>query len=575
MKSIRLQKAASAATHKGSTALKTIIILLLVLALVPATLLRPATPVSAFSSGWMNPYWVSESGSGVAWSYTTVSHAAYCAAGYYVFGHWVCTDQRDAWTEYIYSVNNVTASDNQYATVILNSGQTSTYIMAKYFNFNIPASATITGIVVDIERQGDGCSGTAVMSDNEVKIIDSSGSIVGNNKATTTRYSFYGDVTESHGGTTDLWGLALSPSDVNNPNFGVAVSVKNTQDPRWWCQVSARIDHINMTVYYSLPSAMTVSSASGTLGGTVSLTATMSPAVSGESVNFSLNGVLKGSAATNSAGVATLSGVSISGISAGIYSNYIAANFSGDANYSASNGMAQLTVNNPTPTTTDISPNAKNLSDAGFTLTVNGTNFMNGAVVYLNGAARTTTFISSTRLTAYIPDSDLTRASSKTITVANPSPCASVSNAQTLTVNKPPWLDVVVITGEVHATIDVTAPANFSMTLIPGAACTSAAQSVTVKCNKAGWTLAVSDEKSTNKSYMVNGSTALTNAFTVAGGDLSGYQPLTSPRYLENGSSGAGVGITTINGITFQQTPSWNDPAGDYTITVTFTGTTN
>lgn len=153
------------------------------------------------------------------------------------------------------------------------------------------------------------------------------------------------------------------------------------------------------------------------------------------------------------------------------------------------------------------------------------------------------------------------------------SPAVVTTKALSITIDKIPWLDTVTITGTVHAVIDVTAPADFSMTLTPGVTCTSAAQSVTVKCNKAGWTLAVSG---TNGGYMNNPSYGnLTNPLYLAGRDISDYQPLTSPRYLENGSSGAGVGTTTISGITFQQTPTWSDPAGDYTITITFTGTTN
>ncbi len=63
----------------------------------------------------------------------------------------------------------------------------------------------------------------------------------------------------------------------------------------------------------------------------------------------------------------------------------------------------------PLPTTTSISPTSKTVGDAAFTLTVNGTNFVSGvSVVRLDGADRTTTFVSSTQLTATIPASDLT-----------------------------------------------------------------------------------------------------------------------------------------------------------------------
>jgi hypothetical protein len=94
-----------------------------------------------------------------------------------------------------------------------------------------------------------------------------------------------------------------------------------------------------------------------------------------------------------------------------------------------------LTVNNLVPTTTSIAPASKNVGDAGFTLTVNGTNFVSTSVVNFNGSARTTTFGSATQLTATIPATDLTTGGTFNITVTNPAPGGGTSNAQTLTAN--------------------------------------------------------------------------------------------------------------------------------------------
>ena len=63
-----------------------------------------------------------------------------------------------------------------------------------------------------------------------------------------------------------------------------------------------------------------------------------------------------------------------------------------------------FTVNaNPVPTTTSISPNTTDVGSGAFTLTVDGTNFVGNSVVRVNGVARTTTFVSSTQLTASSP----------------------------------------------------------------------------------------------------------------------------------------------------------------------------
>ena len=58
-------------------------------------------------------------------------------------------------------------------------------------------------------------------------------------------------------------------------------------------------------------------------------------------------------------------------------------------------------------------------SPSGFTLTVNGTNFLNSSVVDWNGSPRATTFVSSTQLTAAIQAPDIATAGTASITVSN------------------------------------------------------------------------------------------------------------------------------------------------------------
>ena len=78
------------------------------------------------------------------------------------------------------------------------------------------------------------------------------------------------------------------------------------------------------------------------------------------------------------------------------------------------------TGGNPVPTVTSLSPSTAYVNSAGFTLTVNGTNFVSGALVYWNNVALTTTYVSSTKLTALVPASDLTSTNSAWVSVANP-----------------------------------------------------------------------------------------------------------------------------------------------------------
>jgi uncharacterized protein (TIGR03437 family) len=96
-----------------------------------------------------------------------------------------------------------------------------------------------------------------------------------------------------------------------------------------------------------------------------------------------------------------------------------------------------FTVNNPVPALTALSQDAVTAGGAGFTLTVTGTNFVNGSVVRWNGSERPTSFASSTQLTAAIAAADIATAGTAAVTVFNPAPGGGASNARTFTVNNP------------------------------------------------------------------------------------------------------------------------------------------
>jgi hypothetical protein len=92
---------------------------------------------------------------------------------------------------------------------------------------------------------------------------------------------------------------------------------------------------------------------------------------------------------------------------------------------------------NPVPTVITLSPTNVIAGSGAFTLTVNGTNFLNTSVVNFGGAARTTTFVSATQVTAAILAGDVASAGTPAVTVTNPAPGGGTSNAVTFTVNNP------------------------------------------------------------------------------------------------------------------------------------------
>lgn len=95
------------------------------------------------------------------------------------------------------------------------------------------------------------------------------------------------------------------------------------------------------------------------------------------------------------------------------------------------------TVYNPVPSLASLSPAKAGAGGAAFTLTVTGSNFVNGAVVQWNGANLATTFGSSSQLTAQVPAANITAVGGFAITVFNPAPGGGLSNSLTFSVVNP------------------------------------------------------------------------------------------------------------------------------------------
>lgn len=142
-------------------------------------------------------------------------------------------------------------SDNLYATATaLAIGDKTNYLRFTNFGFSIPTTATICGVLVQIEKKSSGIILERIV-DESVRIIKG-GSIVGSDYSDTGTDWASSDFTSSYGGSSDLWGTTWTPSDINASDFGVALSADLI-----FISVlpTAQVDHAQMTVYYdnSLP----------------------------------------------------------------------------------------------------------------------------------------------------------------------------------------------------------------------------------------------------------------------------------------------------------------------------------
>jgi len=85
------------------------------------------------------------------------------------------------------------------------------------------------------------------------------------------------------------------------------------------------------------------------------------------------------------------------------------------------NKIGRVSFSNNTPTITSLNPSTAAAGGPAFALTVNGTNFSSGATVQWNGTALTTSFVSSTQLTATVPASLIASAGTAVVAVGSAS----------------------------------------------------------------------------------------------------------------------------------------------------------
>lgn len=118
-----------------------------------------------------------------------------------------------------------------------NAAASSQYLVARNFGFSIPAGAVIGGIVVRVEASEHSTSTESLNAQLQ------NSSLIGSSKAQTvngTTKSVY-----TYGATNDVWGATLTPSIVNDANFGVRVWFTTAHD--------VRVDYITIAVEYTVP----------------------------------------------------------------------------------------------------------------------------------------------------------------------------------------------------------------------------------------------------------------------------------------------------------------------------------
>ena len=148
-----------------------------------------------------------------------------------------------AWT----NPSNALTTNATNATAALTSANNTTHcLQLTNLGLSVPSNATITGITVNILRAGGTASAT--VKDQSIQLIKG-GTASGTDKATATTWTT-ALTTATYGTSSDLWGLTLTPADVNAANFGLNIrAARVTGSP------TAKVDYAEIIVCYSTPSS--------------------------------------------------------------------------------------------------------------------------------------------------------------------------------------------------------------------------------------------------------------------------------------------------------------------------------
>lgn len=150
---------------------------------------------------------------------------------------------------------NAARADINYASaqplVALQGEERTQYLKATGFHFSIPVNAIICAVTVHVRKRASGVSASTTITDDDIKLVKG-GTLTGLNKASAGHWApeF---VAESYSGDAAYWGTTLTPADVNDPRFGVALSARLSSTVAAFPRVE--IDQVSIEIQYQTPSS--------------------------------------------------------------------------------------------------------------------------------------------------------------------------------------------------------------------------------------------------------------------------------------------------------------------------------
>ncbi len=250
--------------------------------------------------------------------------------------------------------------------------------------------------------------GSFTITANGSKFVKNAKIMFGNTALTTTfvsasKLTATGTATQAELGTVQVSVANPEPGPASSANMSVQVETPET--------VKIKVNPAKATVRP---------------GATQQFSATVS-GTTNTAVSWTVNGTVGGSA---SLGTITSNGLYTAPAAPGVVNPVTVKPISvADSRVYA---LAPVTIDNPVPLVTSVSPNP--ITVGNFSLTVTGSNFVNGATVVFGGDFLATKFVSSTQLTAS-GTALAQQVGTVAVTVQNPDPGSTTSSALNIQVN--------------------------------------------------------------------------------------------------------------------------------------------
>jgi hypothetical protein len=139
-----------------------------------------------------------------------------------------------AWT----TPENVVSDNGSDATAAVPTD----YLVCSSFGFTVPASATILGVIANVEASETGTGN----SNYVVQLISAATPTLIGNPTSAITINGTTKVVSTSGSATDLWGATLTPAIVNGAGFGAVVYSTDTTN-------TLAIDYVTIEIEYTAP----------------------------------------------------------------------------------------------------------------------------------------------------------------------------------------------------------------------------------------------------------------------------------------------------------------------------------